>query len=84
MPKSAADHLTDDAVCPECGSTDIARIVYGLPTAAMRARHAGEKVSFGGCLCWGDERDPQFACRRCHTRFGQVLPVFILPDWLED
>src|SRR5579862_2795643 len=46
----------------------------------MRARHAGELVSFGGCLCFGDERDPQFACRRCHTRFGQVLPVFILPE----
>jgi hypothetical protein len=58
--------------------------VYGLPTAQLRALYAGEKVSFGGCRCWGDQRDPQFACRRCRTRFGQVIPVFILPDWMQD
>jgi len=84
MPERAGDSLTEDAVCPECGSTDITRIVYGLPTAETRARYAGEQVSFGGCLCFGDERDPQFACRRCHTRFGEVLPIFFLPDWVDE
>ena len=75
---------SDDAVCPSCGSTDVARIVYGYPSDELRDHHAGEKVVFGGCMCWGDARDPQLACRRCNTRFGQVLQLSVFPAWLGD
>jgi hypothetical protein len=67
-----------DARCPECGSTDVARIVYGYPAGKRREPNTVD----GGCRCWGDERDPQFACRTCQTWFGAVVPVF--PDLLPD
>jgi hypothetical protein len=50
----------------------------------LRAHNVGEKVVVGGCMCRGDERDPQLACRRCNTRFGQVLSLIIFPAWLGD
>jgi hypothetical protein len=57
--------------CPVCGSTEVARIVYGYPSGNPR----GGNVVDGGCMCWGDERDPQFACRGCGLRFGEVVPL---------
>ena len=60
--------------CPECGSTDVARIIYGNPAGERREPGTVE----GGCRCWGDRRDPPFACRGCGLWFGGViqLPVF--------
>lgn len=59
-----------DARCPDCGSTDAARIVYGYPSGEPR-----EHIVNGGCMCWGDERDPQFACRDCGLWFGEVIQL---------
>jgi hypothetical protein len=61
--------------CPECDSTNVARIVYGYPAG----ERSGENVVYGGCMCWGDERDPQLACQDCGLRFGQVVPLPLSP-----
>lgn len=54
--------------CPTCGSTDRARIVYGLPgPELMEAAERGEVV-LGGC-CVSDD-DPRYACRACGQRYG--------------
>jgi hypothetical protein len=67
--------------CPECDSADVARIVFGYPSRQLRERRRGENVVFGGCMCWGDERDPKWQCRACGLRFGQVLQFAVFPEW---
>jgi hypothetical protein len=71
--------------CPDCGSGDVARLVYGLPTREVRAKHEGESIVFSGCLCYGDERDPRWKCRACGLRFGQVIQLANAPGfWADD
>jgi hypothetical protein len=49
--------------CPNCGSTEAVRILYGYATAEMgRAQERGE-ISLGGCVI-GPE-SPDFECRAC-------------------
>lgn len=40
--------------CPECGSTDVARIVFGYPSSAHREALARHEIALGGCRCYGD------------------------------
>jgi hypothetical protein len=56
--------------CPGCGSSDLARIMYGLPiesAALTKAIERGE-VALGGCCVSGD--DPEWRCNACHTDFS--------------
>lgn len=53
--------------CPKCGSTRVAKIVYGLPVFPDQlnaAILAGRKV-LGGCCITGD--DPAWKCLDCKT-----------------
>jgi hypothetical protein len=67
--------------CPECGSADVARIVYGGPIRELALHYRGENVLFGGDRCWGDERDPQFGCQSCGLHFGQIIPLTTSPGF---
>ena len=55
--------------CTECGGTDIAMILYGLP---QMSRHLEKKVKekkivFGGCCVSG--KDPELECNDCGWRY---------------
>ncbi|MCC9604981.1 hypothetical protein LOC68_25260 [Blastopirellula sp. JC732] len=52
-------------VCPKCGSTRIADVLYGLPDFSDELQQdldAG-KIVLGGCCVTGD--DPVWRCREC-------------------
>ncbi len=64
-----ADVLTTtDRPCPACGSTDAARIVYGLPTVETFEEAERGELILGGCVI-GPE-SPEYQCRAC----GAPLP----------
>lgn len=51
----------------------MARLVFGHPTLEFRGAYEGRNVVFGGCMAWGDERDPQWACHSCGEWWGAVV-----------
>lgn len=54
--------------CPDCGSTDTVKILYGMPTyEAFEAVERGE-ISLGGC-CISDN-NPTRHCKTCGQDFG--------------
>lgn len=56
--------------CPDCGSTSVARIVYGMPTRETdEAVRRGEAV-LGGCVVMGDGAEPVWWCRACESEFS--------------
>jgi hypothetical protein len=55
------------------------RMVRRGSTVRVRQRAFPTRSPPRGCLSWGDERDAQFACRRCHTRFGQSSRSSLCP-----
>jgi len=56
--------------CPRCGSTSLARLLYGEPTpgAALEADIQAGRVVLGGCVVTGDE--PSHRCRACGFEFS--------------
>jgi hypothetical protein len=55
--------------CPQCGSTDVAHIVYGLPSPETLKRHARDKtVKFGGCCV--SQNSPKWTCNKCGESWG--------------
>ena len=51
--------------CPKCDSTEVIRIIYGLPAdreEAMKADREG-KIKLGGCIV--GEESPNFTCKSC-------------------
>lgn len=53
--------------CPECGSTEVIPIAYGLPAHSLVEAAPRGEVEIGGCLISDD--DPTHACRTCGHRF---------------
>ena len=54
--------------CPECGSTEVIPIVYGMPGLdLMQAADRGE-VALGGCVIV-EGFDPTHSCRVCGHEF---------------
>ena len=54
-------------VCPQCGSSNIAYILYGMPTPeAMKKVEEGKWV-LGGCCIMGDS--PKWHCKDCGNEF---------------
>ena len=51
--------------CPQCGSTKIADILYGLPdySPEFEKRIEGGKIALGGCCISND--DPIWKCTEC-------------------
>ncbi len=71
--------MTDDInkqapACPNCQSTDVVAILYGLPApAAFEMVERGER-ELGGCILSPDA--PMWACKACHERFGNHVEFF--------
>lgn len=68
--RSKAASAKPEPKCPACGSSSVLPLIWGMPDReAFKRIDRGELVS-GGCMVWGDERDPAFECRACGERFG--------------
>jgi len=68
-------------VCPACGSASVARLIFGYPSKQGKALVRRGEAVMAGCLCWGDERDPRWACTACGERWGAIVQ---LPFGLSD
>lgn len=65
--------LRKPRACPRCGATGtVRRIVYGEPAihSVQHAQRMAKTVVFGGCCCWGYERDDKWACVACEHQWG--------------
>jgi hypothetical protein len=53
--------------CPECGSSKIAQILYGLPvfSPGLEKKINENKITLGGCCVSGN--DPSWKCIDCGT-----------------
>jgi hypothetical protein len=65
---------THAPVCTKCGSQDVLPLVFGYPDGEIEAKARRGEVALGGCICWGDMRDPRWGCRECGERWGAVVP----------
>ncbi len=79
--RSAATNVEESPTrCPRCGSSSLARVLYGepAPSAALEADIGAGRVVLGGCIVTGDE--PNRRCRHCRTEFGGAdLPAPATP-----
>ena len=60
---------TEMTECPKCGGTDIAMILYGLPSdELLNSKKVKEgKIILGGCCVSG--KDPKLECNDCGWRY---------------
>ena len=75
-------------ICPTCQSTDIARVMMGMPAFTKQLEQDIEdgKISLGGCLT-SDGGDPHLVCNTCKHQWrwdGKKVkyPVDTSTDWL--
>jgi hypothetical protein len=61
-----------ERTCPNCNETNVAEIMYGLPTQEFMEELDKEKnkgkYRLGGCCISND--DPAFSCNDCGNLFG--------------
>jgi hypothetical protein len=63
--------------CPACGSTNVARTLFGLPafTEDLESALAMGKIVLGGCMIEIDEtghsQQPERYCNACGTGWGR-------------
>ena len=61
-----------ERTCPNCNGTNVAEIMYGLPTQKFMEELDKEKnkgkYRLGGCCISND--DPAFSCNDCGNLFG--------------
>ena len=60
--------------CPECGSTNVVRICYGLPGPELFERAKRGEIVLGGCCITGN--DPTCHCKDCGHNWSR--------DWARD
>ena len=53
--------------CPECNSTDIIQIVYGLPPVSLAEQAEKGRIILGGCSV--DISNPDWHCKKCKHEF---------------
>jgi hypothetical protein len=58
--------------CSECGSTDAARIVYGLTDLDEKKKRMIDegKITLGGCMI--DKDSQKWVCKDCKHKYGTV------------
>ena len=63
----------DSRMCPSCGSSDIARILYGEPAFSEELRRDLEsgRIVLGGCVIVKGQI-PKYRCNDCGHEFGVV------------
>ncbi len=60
-------------MCPDCGDTPIASILYGMPSLSpeLMEKEARGEVVFGGCAIEVDGSQPSWQCLKCGAEFFQ-------------
>jgi len=55
--------------CPKCGGTDIAMILYGLPSDELQKskKVKEKKIVLGGCIV--SKNNPEMECNDCGWRY---------------
>jgi len=61
--------------CPECGSKNSVKIVYGMPSFKLFQEAEAGKVKLGGCCII--EGGPEYHCKDCNNEWNreQVLDI---------
>ena len=54
--------------CPNCQSTEVWPILWGMPDGRPPPRHV-----VGGCMVHGDGSDPRWEYQDCKHRFGRRI-----------
>lgn len=75
----------ENKMCPRCGRP-LSVILYGLPGEEFGKTLKENNVRYclGGCLCFGDDRDPVFRCSHCRKEFNEELKqIHLIPCPLE-
>ena len=77
-PWAFGDPRTIRRGCPACGSTSVARILYGMPayTDDVQSAFARGEIGFGGCSIeldadTGHSLQPERYCNACGTAWGR-------------
>lgn len=69
-----------ERTCPACGSTQLVKILYGMPTGeALEASQRGE-IGLGGCVIM--PYSPDRACRRCKQHFHRDIDLRVFEGGL--
>lgn len=53
--------------CPDCGSSSVVPIAYGLPAAETSERARRGEIVLGGCCL----QEPRWYCRECLNRWPE-------------
>ena len=69
----------DNLVCPECGSDNVAKILWGMPAMNDEFEEdlAAGRVVLGGCCI--SSGMPEYRCNACGAEFGAIEL-----DWVDD
>ena len=59
--------------CPQCGSTKVLDIMYGMPTMEAFAMYERGEIKLGGCYITGE--DPQYYCRECENEWDREAAI---------
>jgi|JI10StandDraft_1071094.scaffolds.fasta_scaffold1269603_2 predicted Zn-ribbon and HTH transcriptional regulator len=62
--------------CPQCGSQDIAELIWGLIDDIRNPRFQNHNIIFAGCCVTSPT--PKWRCRGCGTDFVDERD----PDWI--
>ena len=60
--------------CPVCGTT-LKMVIFGYPTEETEefVNKHHKYFTLGGCICYGDDRDPVYLCEECYAEFTHDL-----------
>ena len=65
--------MTDSKQCPKCGSSNVADILYGMPTSSAMKQATIDKAVLGGFVI--SMNSLQFHCHNCKYRWADEYLV---------
>jgi hypothetical protein len=57
-------------ICPKCGSKDVLKIVYGMPSYELFKEAENGKIKLGGCMI-AVENNPEYGCNDCEYEWNR-------------
>jgi len=61
-----------DQRCGDCGSHDVAEIIYGLVAPEVEAEYPDRRIILGGCVI--EATSPKWQCLACGHSWGRASP----------
>lgn len=56
--------------CPNCDSTSVIPVMYGLPDKKLMKMHENGKIHHHGCVL--SENMPEWHCKACGHEWGNI------------